>query len=307
VTGAFLWALPREERLLRRAGWLYLLANLAMIPPLTPMGSNVQRLGILFVGPLLLCALQRHGGMRALRRPRWAVGAVFAGIALWVCWGPVVQTWQASSDPSTRASYYVPLERWLATHHPGPLRIEVPFTRSHWESALLAPQVELARGWQRQLDKRYDIALDSQNLTPGQYRRWLYGDAVSYVALPDVPLDGSSLNEARVIASSPPFLREVFHSAHWRVYRVLGAPPLARGPGKLTFLGHDRFALLARRPGTFVVRVRYTPWWTVSFGHASVAASAGEWTEVRVSRPGRVVIGARLTVGGLLSSVSRFV
>ncbi|MCL2769227.1 MAG: hypothetical protein FWD42_03860 [Solirubrobacterales bacterium] len=307
VTGAFLWALPRRERLLRCAAWLYVGANVAMIPPLTPMGSNVQRLAILFAGPLLLCALQRDGGMRAARRPRWAVGAIFGGIALWVLWGPVVQTLQNSEDPSTRAAYYAPLERWLATHHPGPVRVEVPFTRSHWEAALLAPQVELARGWERQLDKRYDIVLDSHNLTDAQYRGWLYGDAVSYVALPDVPLDGSSVSEARVITSSPPFLREVFHSAHWRVYQVLGAPPLARGPGRLTFLGHDRFALAARRAGTFAVRVHYTPWWTVTVGHASVTSSPGEWTEVTVDRPGRVVIAARLTLGGLVASLSRLV
>ena len=38
----------------------------------------------------------------------------------------------------------------------GPVRVEVPLTRSHWEAALLAPSVSLARGWEKQLETRYD-------------------------------------------------------------------------------------------------------------------------------------------------------
>ncbi len=43
------------------------------------------------------------------------------------------------------------------------MRVEVPLTRSHWEAALMAPTVSLARGWEKQLDERYDGVL----LDPG--------------------------------------------------------------------------------------------------------------------------------------------
>ncbi len=39
------------------------------------------------------------------------------------------------------------------------MRVEVPLTRSHWEAALLAPRVSLARGWEKQLDSRFDRVL----------------------------------------------------------------------------------------------------------------------------------------------------
>ena len=69
------------------------------------------------------------------------------------------------------------------------MRIEVPLTRSRWEAALLAPSVSLARGWEKQLEERYDRPLLSSGLTAGAYDRWLHVQAVDYVALPDTALD----------------------------------------------------------------------------------------------------------------------
>lgn len=305
VALAFIWALPRQERLLRVGGWLFVAVNvLALLP--TPMGSNVVRYAVLLSGPLLLCAIARGGGFAvAGRRPFWALGAVLFGMAFWVAWGPIVQSSEVMGDPSTTAAYYTPLRRFLAAHARGPIRIEVPFTRSHWEAALLAPHVELARGWERQLDKRYDEAIEADPLAPAVYRGWLYRNGVSYVALPDVPLDGSSIGEAALIRRGAPFLEPVFASRHWRVYRVLGARPLAQGPGSLTALGHQGFTLEARAPGSFLVRVHYTPYWSVLAGAARVSEAGSGWTSVVVSRPGRVRVAAQFSLGGALRALSR--
>ena len=217
VAFAFIWALPKGERLLLVGGWLFVLVDLLGLLP-TPMGSNVVRYAVLLSGPLLLCALarQRGGGAvpvpgrvspslggvspgvggvslipsRGETRPSWALALVLIGSAFWVAWGPITQTEEVLHDPSTTASYYLPLRRFLAAHAHRPVRIEVPFTRSHWEAALLAPHVALARGWERQLDKRYDEAIEADPLPPSVYRDWLHNDGVSYVALPDVALDG---------------------------------------------------------------------------------------------------------------------
>ena len=73
---------------------------------------------------------------------------------MWVAWGPVRETLAVAGNESTSASYYAPVERFLAgvRRARGAVRVEVPLTRSHWEAALLAPTVSLARGWEKQLD-----------------------------------------------------------------------------------------------------------------------------------------------------------
>jgi hypothetical protein len=203
-----------------------------------------------------------------------------------------------AGNRSTSAAYYRPLERFLArvAGPPGvPVRIEVPLTRSHWEAALLAPDVSLARGWEKQLDSRYDQVLLTPGLTAAAYDRWLHRQAVAYVALPDTPLDPSSAQEGRLIATGLPYLREVFASAHWRVYRVLDATPIASGPGTLTSLGYDSFGLFARSPGSFAVRVRYDRYLTLVHGSGCVSEAPGGWTTVTLDRAGPATVAARFS------------
>lgn len=298
VTLAFLYAVPREERLLRVGGLVYLGATVLSIVP-TPMGSNVDRYAVLLAGPLLLCALARDG-VRQRRRPLAATVLALAGIVVWTAWGPVRESTGVIGDPSTSAGYYTPLKHFLAEHG-GPLvRVEVPFTHSHWEAALLAPRFPLARGWERQLDTKNDPIFFKDPLTPSAYRAWLQGDAVSYVALPDVRLDGSSDEEAALIRRGVPYLREVFSSAHWRVFAVLDPAPLASAPGVLTGLGHDSFTLRFAAPGRSLVRVHYTRYWTVTSGAACVASAPGGWTAVSVGAPSVVRVAARFSLGRAL-------
>jgi hypothetical protein len=232
------------------------------------------------------------GGLRPI-----GVLVVLSGIALWTLWGPVRETAAVAGDPSTEAAYYAPVAHFMAAHGGEALRVEVPFTRSHWEAAWLAPSVSLARGWEKQLDTRYDDVLLRAGLTSGKYLAWLHQQAVSYVALPDAPLDPSSAQEGRLIRSGLWYLREVFTSTHWRIYRVLDATPLLQGPGRLLGLDHDSFALRAAAPGGFLIRVHYTRYWTVTEGGggACVASAPGGWTAVFVRHPGKVVVTARFS------------
>ncbi len=293
VTLAFLYALPRQERLLRIGGFVYLGVTLLSIAP-TPMGSNIDRYAVLLAGPLLLCALGRDG-FRQPGRPLAAVVLAVAGIVIWTAWGPVRESAGIVGDRSTRASYYVPLERFLDAHGGPLLRVEVPFTHSHWEAALLAPSFVLARGWERQLDTKYDPIFFKNKLTPAAYHAWLANNAVSYVALPDVRLDGSSDEEAVLIRSGLPYLHEVFSSAHWRVFAVLAPTPLASAPARLTGLDHDSFTLHFPTPGKSLVRLHYTRYWTVVQGHACLAAHDG-WTAVSVKSAGVVRVAARFSL-----------
>ncbi len=203
-------------------------------------------------------------------------------------------------DPSTGAAFYTPLERFLATHG-GPLvRVEVPFTHSHWEAALLAPDVLLARGWERQLDTKNDPIFFKTPLTPSGYGAWLHDNAVGYVALPDVRLDGSSDEEAALIRAGAPYLREVFTSAHWRVFAVRDPAPLVSEPATLAGLGHDWFTLRFARPGRSIVRLHYTRYWALAGGHACVSSASGGWTAVSVDAPGVVRVAARFSLARAL-------
>jgi hypothetical protein len=308
VVGAFLVALPAGQPLLRWGARVYLLAAVLSLGLSTPMGANVERYGVLLAGPLLLFAWTRREaaeqasrGWRA-RAAAWRPGAALvAALALWaawVLWGPVRETRAVAGEDVTSVPYYAPVERFL--HTAGPVRVEVPLTRSHWEAALLAPSVSLARGWEKQLDERFDKVLLEPGLTPASYQRWLREQAISYVALPDAPLDSSSSEEGHLIRAGLSYLREVFTSAHWRVFAVLRPAPILEGPGRLMNLGHDSFALAALARGRFEVRVHYSRYLTVTSGRGCVSPAARGWTTVDARAAGTIVVAARFSPGRAL-------
>jgi hypothetical protein len=317
AVGLFLVALPPDAVLLRIGALLYLAVCALCVAVHTPMGANVERYGVLLAGPLLVCSIldpaarvrarvreDRHGAAASSSRflgARDRAGVALAVVALlviglWTVWGPVRETAAVAGNESTEAAYYAPVERFVASHGGSVVRVEVPFTRGHWEAAWLAPQVSLARGWEKQLDERYDGVLLRHGLTAGAYYRWLRRDAVSYVALPDTALDPSSAQEGRLIEAGLPYLREVSRTLHWRIYAVRGATPLAQGPGALLAVGHDWFMLRARAAGRFVVRVHYTRYWTVQRGAACVSSAPDGWTTVTARAPGIVRVAARFSL-----------
>jgi hypothetical protein len=317
-SAVLLFVLPARERLLRRGVALYLVALGLAYFVRSPMGSNSVRLGVLFVPAIwggvvgvgeIRLALSRAVGWWPLRRAthrdhtaalgprlaRFLLGGVGLGLVLWQLDGPLLQAVEASNEPSTQLSYYAPVIRYLDSQsHGAPMRIEEAFTRSHWDAVILGRRFALARGWERQLDMKYDGLFYAPALTASAYHAWLASTAVRFVVLSDAPLDYSSHQEAALIRREPSFLRPVFSSAHWRVYEVLGAEPLLSGPGRLSAMDDDGFTLQARRAGVFVVRVRYTRYWRIASGLGTVGEAQNGWTQVRVDRPGKVVLDAEL-------------
>jgi len=287
VVVAFAVALGPGQRPLRIGAGVYLLACVLCLLIPSPMGSNVERYGVLLAGPLLLCARPRASA---------AVAVALLAAAVWTVWGPVRETVAVAGSEATSAAYYAPVERFLAARAGGPVRVEVPLTRSHWEAALLAPTVSLARGWDKQLEERYDGVLLRSGLTAPAYDSWLHEQAVSYVALPDTQLDASSAQEGRLLAAGLPYLREVFAGEHWRIYEVLAPTPIASGPGRLTALGHDSFALQAHAPGRFVVRVHYTRYFTLTVGSGCVSPAPGGWTAVTADSAGPLRVTASFSL-----------
>jgi hypothetical protein len=292
-----------EERQLRRVLLAYALAStLIWIAP-NAMGGNAARLGALFGGPVLAAVLLS-------RRPRptvptWVfaplLALAIAGGLYWQLTASVAQIARSVGDPSTKAAYFHPATSWLRAHGADGKRIEVPPTANHWEAAYMAPKFELARGWLRQLDTtRDDVFYDDRELTAASYGQWLRANAISYVALPDAPLDYSSVRERRLILSNPSYLKLRFAGEHWRIYQVRDPKPLVApidgAAAKTLWFGRQGFALNVTRPGDFLVRVSFTPYWSIAHGQGCILRR-GDWTVARASRPGIFRVAADFSVG----------
>jgi hypothetical protein len=290
LAGAALVAalLPARERALRIGAGLFALACAAAFVVDTPLGGNVTRLGALAAGPVVL------GAALAARRSPALLAAVALPLAYWQLYPAVRDVVRASGDPSVDAAYHVPLVRYLEGR-PGAFRVEIPLTENHWEALHVARSIPLARGWERQLDRRYGALFYDGRLDARRYRAWLDQHAVAYVALPDVPLDYAARDEARLIERGLAFLRPVWHGEHWRVLAVTRPALLAERPARRITLHADGFTLRARRAGVALVRVRHTRWWRVTSGRACVEAARDGMTRVRVRAPGTVRVQARLT------------
>ncbi len=218
--------LAAEERQLRRVLLAYLLAATVLWLAPNPLGGNAVRLGALFGGPVLAAVVLAHRP-RLGALPTLVLAITLAGGLYWQVTASVSQIARSVGDPSTSAAYFAPVSGWLRAHGARAARIEVPPTANHWEAAYLAPGFELARGWLRQLDTTRDDIFydDDQPLTERSYRAWLHNNAIRYVALPDAPLDYSSVAESRLIRRDPPYLVPRWSDAHWRVYEVRDPAP----------------------------------------------------------------------------------
>jgi hypothetical protein len=154
----------------------------------------------------------------------------------------------------------------------------------------------LARGWERQLDIRYNSLFYDHTLTPKTYDAWLHKLAVRFVAVSDADLDYSAHEETAMIDRGLPYLRLVFESRDWHVYAVADPTPIARGPASLRSLGPSSLALHANRPGTVGLRVRFTPYWELGKGSGCVVDDHG-FTTLRLRRAGAVTLVTRFSLG----------
>jgi len=289
---ACLALLPREERVLRAGAVLYAIGGTLAVAVETPVGGTAPRLGMLFGGPLLLCAVHER-----LRRPSprlLAVAAVGFGLLGYWQWTSAIRDIdKALRDPAAESSYFEPLRQFLATL-PDQRRIEIPFTSSRWENAEVAPLVPLARGWERQLDTATNPVFYRGDLNRLTYASWLAENAVRYVALPSAKPDRSSYAERALIEKGLPYLRLRWKSDHWRVYEVLLPAPMVIPRGRARIvpeqIGSDDLLLRVRRPGSALVRVRWTPYW---FAAGGCVERAGSWTRVIAPERGYLHLSTR--------------
>jgi hypothetical protein len=277
VCAAFLWLMPRRYATARWAAVLYGAVVIAAFFVHSPLGENVSRFGQYAAGPLLLCAL-------APRR-RAILVVVAVPLLVWQWFPALDAVTGAPHDPSTQRTYYQPLLGFLASVPPSVGRVEVPSTYRHWEAAYLAPQVPLARGWERQLDIGYNAIFYDGTLTANTYQHWLAMNGVKYVALPDARLDSSSTREKAVILGGPSYLKPVWHNAHWQVWQFSDYHGLVDGPATVLSMRPDSFTLRVDAPGQLTVHIHASPHWSVQ-RNGCIEDNADGWTHIQTTRAG---------------------
>jgi len=290
--------LPRSERAVRAGVLLYVLAAVASFLVPTPMGGNAVRLGQV-VGPGLAGCALLAGSRGPLRTSLGA--ALVAALLVWQ-WTPA---WRDVSktvgNPSVQPAFFAPLLGALERRGGPPQRVEIPFTREHWEAAEVAPRFPLARGWLRTIDIAHNPLFYGPGLDDRAYARWLRENAVGVVAVADAPLDYSARAEAALIARRPAYLSAPVRAGPWRLYEVRPPPALASGEHgsevRARALGLARVALDVIRPGRALVRVRWSPYWRVD---GACVEPAGAWTRLVAPRPGRFELRPEFSIQGAL-------
>jgi hypothetical protein len=278
---AALVVLPPVERTLRIAAVLYAAGATVAFLVSTAMGGNAVRLGALFGGPLLACAL-------SARRPRPSalIAALFAALFVWQWSAAYRDVYKAVTDPVAKASYFDPVREYLRLL-PDQRRVEIPFTLGHWEGAEVAAEAPLARGWLRQLDTGRHALFYNDGLNELTYASWLSENAVRYVALPDAKPDRSSYRERALIERGLPYLKPRARFDHWRIFEVMLPTPIVIPQGDanivLEQLRSDELLLRVRKPGEALLRVRWTPYWLAKGG---CVEREGDWTRVTARKEG---------------------
>jgi hypothetical protein len=291
---AALLLIPRRDRALRAGVALYALGCIGSYAVASPVGSNATRLAPLIAGPLI--ALLWWPQPRSRRR---AVALALVALPLlYLQWqAPVRDLRTADDNREVTNAYFQPLLSFLDRQPGPPFRIEIPFTLFHWEAYEVAPRFALARGWERQLDTKYNgLFYGSSPLTPATYEAWLHQLAIRFVALSDAEIDYSATAEVALINRGLPYLHLVLHTRHWRVYEVTDATPIVQGAATLKTLGPNYLVLEASRTGSAFIRVRWSPYWAVTEGDGCVAESKG-FTKLTVRRPGPMRVAIRFSLG----------
>jgi hypothetical protein len=285
--GLTIFLVPVTAKEVRAGAVLYAIASIGAFLVPNPIGANIARLGMYVIAPVLVALADRR---RAL--------AVIVPALLWWQWSPALDgILRSAADPSAYPAYFQPLLAYLDQRTRPIGRIEIPFTSRHFEAAYIAPNVPLARGWERQVDSKVNALFYARTLDARAYYRWLLDTGVELVALPDAALDPSAENEAALLRADPAFLRPLWSSAHWRVWAVVSSPGLVSGPARLVRQTADTVELEAVSAGEVVIRVRWTRYWSID-GPACVMSSPDGWVHAEVRAAGPlllhpVLVGAR--------------
>ncbi len=266
----------------------------------SPVGGNAVRLMLLMGVPLLMLPLAARGF-----RPR-GIAVALVGVALLWQALPAVAGWRTATESRAQdESFWYPVIAWVGEHPEPNQRVQVVATADNWEAFYLARRgVPLARGWFRQDDFPANAVLYGP-LTARSYASWLRRTGVHYVFLPDDPLDYSAGNEAKLLRSGESGLREVAQVGGWTVFELPKPTPIATPADGISIISltSDAVTLRVERPGTYRLRLRYTPYWSVEQGYACATPREPWGTDLRVTSPGIVRLSFDVRLGTFVGAV----
>jgi hypothetical protein len=270
--------------------------------PASRLGNNVGRFAMVF--GICLLVLLRNDRLRRLFGviPMSSIPIVlFAILQLSSAYAHFTHH---ADLRATEAGFFAPALTAAERLYDPDYRMHVVAPRRHWE-ALYFPKAGLpiTRGWYRQADAIHNEHF-YQGYTAVDYLAWLRRMGVEYVFLPEDPLDSWSRHERGILLNSPGF-EEVERLDGWRVFRVSDpAPlivPLDGGEAHVLEVAHRSVRFAVERPGRFLLKVTYTPYWQLEGG--TVSEGAGRFTEVEVPAPGEYELRFVVTPGAVLDQL----
>jgi hypothetical protein len=319
------WVIPPVAPVVRVGAALYGAGALVTFVAASPLGANITRLGMFVAWPLLVAGYTSSGASarwRAVpadlvaawrsRTPGRFPGLLAApsgrSVALLAA-APLLLAWQwtpaidgflrAGGDPSTKAEFHAPLVRFLDRQGSEPFRVEVVPLARHGEAAHVAAEHDLARGWDRQLDRLHNELFYDGSLTETEYRTWLAEEGVRFVALARAPLDSSGREEAALLRAGVDGLQPVLSTANWQVWEVEGFTDMVLGPGRLVAVGSDEIVVEAESAGFLLAKVRTPGRWQLDGSGCLLEPSVDGWLRLRASGPGVMTLHpAGLEVAG---------
>ena len=251
----------------------------------SPLGGNIVRLAWLAAAPAAVLSVTRF------RRTLLPMFVIFT-----VIWGwSYVRLGFVTADATTHPQYYDSLAAFVSAQPGGVQRVEVVATESSRQADELALKINIARGWETQLDRQLNPEFYN-DLTADTYHRWLQRTSVNLVALPMSGVKQQAQIEREIILAGPAYLREVWSSPQWLVYRVTDTQPLADNGATVTSVGAESLIIYAPRTGVTNVRFRYTKWYRIDVGDACVTRSPDGWLQVHVRTPGTIVAKVSFTL-----------
>jgi hypothetical protein len=270
---------PRTWRNVRAGAVVYAVGTVLtwLIP--SQVGSNVDRLALLFGGSVMLAA--------AMERKIFILYAAFAATVVSQVIRPVFDVVNTGSPDGHTAGVIAELRNLNADRS----RVEVVPERTHLESSEFAPVVNLARGWNRQADvNRHPLFYDG-SLNAASYHAWLKRWAVRYVVLSDSTPDWQAMEEARIVSSGQPWLRQIWRDDHWHLYELSDPEPLAEPPATVARADDGELDINVPSSGWVLIRVPWSPWLGVRGSTGGCVTQAGDWTRMYAPLPGRYRLG----------------
>jgi hypothetical protein len=222
-------------------------------------------------------------------RPRVLVAVALAGaLAYNVTPYLLLIPYRLDGRPAS-ARFWQPAITYVKAHSASGFRVEVVPTAAHWESYWIPRGgIALARGFYRQTDIVDNPIFYNGRLNATAYRLWLRAEAVDFVLLPSTELDPvGAPREASLLRSGTTGLTVAFRDRNWTIYRLRKPTPLITGPGmaRVSLFGHTRIGGVLSRPGRYLIRSHYMPYWKVS-GRICLLPSPNGMTWLDASAPG---------------------